>query len=102
MSGGRPEIPGGRSEAARKAGGEALYLQLATLMAGNSVEACLWALTRELGGFALVVADTPDEAKTLLQTAADDAKNLVDLNWDEHHAEARAAMDAVNGGTLHV
>jgi hypothetical protein len=94
---GRPEIAGGRSESVRKGGGEALRLQLATLLAGHPLDRVVWAISSELSSIGLLLADNREEAKATLQAIADDAKNLLDLNWDERHAEAVAMSLAIAG-----
>jgi hypothetical protein len=92
---GRDEIPGGPSERVRKSGGEELRLQLATLLAGHPLDRVVWAMASELGSIGLGGADTKDGAKALLQAIADDAKNIVDINWGQCHARAVAMSEAI-------
>ncbi len=83
MSAGRELIPGGVTERVRDAGGESLRLALATALAGHPLDQALYALIGALGGAVLLAAETQSEAEELLQTAADDALNVVRLNWGQ-------------------
>lgn len=87
----RPLIPGGRTEQVANTGGDALRLQLATLVAGHRLDHVVYAMTTELGGIALLLGDTMDEAKGMIDVMARDAKNLLELNWDRHDEVVAAA-----------
>lgn len=91
---GRPMIPGGPTDAVAKSGGHALYLQLATLLAGHRMDHVIYALTRELGGVGIIMGETIEEARKCVDILAGDAKNIVNLNFDLH-AEAVAAGQAL-------
>ncbi len=88
----RPMVPGSLTEQVANAGGEALRLQLSTLLAGHAIDIVAYALTTELGLAALQFGDTEAEAAHVIDLLARDAKNMLALNWDLHDdVTARAA-----------
>ena len=84
---GRPMVPGGPTNRAAQNGGQELYIKLQLLLAGEAMPVAMFALIETLGAIAIELGTTKEESKATVDLIAGDAKNFIDLNFDEVSAD---------------